>query len=40
MVILNSSCWLEYFLHEAGADQYAPTIENDREIIIPAIVLH
>jgi len=40
MVILDSSCWLEYFLDGKGADHYAPAIENNGEIIIPAIVLH
>jgi len=40
MVILDSSCWLEYFLDGKSADQYAPSIENNGEIIIPAIVLH
>jgi len=40
MIILDSSCWLEYFLDGKGADQYAPTIENSGEIIIPTIVLH
>jgi len=40
MVILDSSCWLEYFLDGKGADHYAPTIENNGEIIVPAIVLH
>jgi len=40
MVMLDSSCWLEYFLDGKGANQYAPTIENNGEIIVPAIVLH
>jgi len=40
MVILDSSCWLEYFLNGKGADHYAATIENNKEIIVPAIVLH
>ncbi|MDX8379187.1 MAG: type II toxin-antitoxin system VapC family toxin [Gallionella sp.] len=40
MIILDSSCWLEYFLDGKGADQYAQTIENNGEIIIPTIVLH
>ncbi len=40
MVIFDSSCWLEYFLDEKSADQYAPSIENNGEIIVPAIVLH
>jgi len=40
MVILDSSCWLEYFLDGKGADYYAPTIENKEGIIVPTIVLH
>jgi len=40
MIILDSSCWLEYFLDGKGAVHYAPAIENTGEIIIPAIVLH
>ncbi len=40
MIILDSSCWLEYFLNGKRADNYASIIEKDGEIIIPAIVLH
>jgi len=40
MVILDSSCWLEYFLNGKRADDYAAIIEENREIIVPAIVLH
>ena len=40
MLILDSSCWLEYFLDGNHASQYAQTIENQGEIIVPAIVLH
>jgi len=40
MIILDSSCWLEYFLDGKGAKQYAPEIENDGEVIVPTIVLH
>jgi len=40
MHILDSSCWLEYFLDGKGADRYAPDIENHGEIIVPVIVLH
>ncbi len=40
MLILDSSCWLEYFLDGNHANQYAETIENRGEIIVPAIVLH
>jgi len=40
MLILDSSCWLEYFLDGKGADRYAGQIETRAEIIIPAIVLH
>jgi len=40
MIILDSSCWLEYFLDSKGAKHYAPVIESKGEIITPAIVLH
>jgi len=40
MLILDSSCWLEYFLNGANADHYAPLIEGNEEILVPAIVLH
>lgn len=40
MTILDSSCWLEYFLDGKRADSYAAIIEGNGEIIIPAIVLH
>jgi len=40
MHILDSSCWLEYFLDGKGAERYAPGIENHGEIIVPVIVLH
>ena len=40
MTILDSSCWLEYFLDGKRADSYASIIEGSGEIIIPAIVLH
>jgi len=40
MIILDSSCWLEYFLDGKGAEQYASKIEHDGKIMVPAIVLH
>ncbi len=40
MIILDSSCWLEYFLNGKHADNFASVIEKNDEIIIPAIVLH
>jgi len=40
MIILDSSCWLEYFLDGKYADNYAVIIEGDEESMIPAIVLH
>ncbi|MDQ6988611.1 MAG: type II toxin-antitoxin system VapC family toxin [Mariprofundaceae bacterium] len=40
MIILDSSCWLEYFLNGKGADHYANIIEESGKIIVPAIVLH
>lgn len=40
MVVLDSSCWLEYFLNGKRAENYASIIEKHSEIIIPSIVLH
>ena len=40
MIILDSSCWLEYFLNGKRADSYAAIIEEKGEVIVPAIVLH
>jgi len=40
MIILDSSCWLEYFLNGKRADSYAEIIEEKGEVIVPAIVLH
>ncbi|HID35762.1 MAG TPA: type II toxin-antitoxin system VapC family toxin [Ghiorsea sp.] len=40
MIIIDSSCWLEYFLDGKSADTYAPMIENHDDVIVPAIVLH
>lgn len=40
MIILDSSCWLEYFLNGKRADNYAENIEKNEKIIVPAIVLH
>jgi len=40
MAILDSSCWLEYFLNGKHAEQYAPLIEGHAELLVPTIVLH
>ncbi|MDQ6967426.1 MAG: type II toxin-antitoxin system VapC family toxin [Mariprofundaceae bacterium] len=40
MIILDSSCWLEYFLNGKRADSYAAIIEAHSEVIVSAIVLH
>jgi len=40
MIILDSSCWLEYFLNGKCADSYASIIEEHGDAIVPAIVLH
>jgi len=40
MVVLDSSCWLEYFLNGKHAESYASIIEESGEIIIPSVVLH
>ncbi len=40
MILLDSSCWLEYFLDGEGAKHYAPMIEQEQDIIVPTIILH
>jgi len=39
-LILDSSCWLEYFLNGKRAQKYAPAIEGNGEVLVPVIVLH
>ncbi len=40
MIVLDSSCWLEYFRDGPHANQYAPVIEGAGKAIVPVIVLH
>jgi len=40
MILLDSSCWLEYYIDGKGAEQYAPMIEQENNIIVPTIILH
>jgi len=40
MIILDSSCWLEYFQNGKHAAHYATIIEGGSDLIVPAIVLH
>jgi len=40
MIILDSSCWLEYFLNDKHAENYASMIEEQGDVIVPSIVLH
>ncbi|MDX8410973.1 MAG: type II toxin-antitoxin system VapC family toxin [Mariprofundaceae bacterium] len=40
MALLDSSCWLEYFMDGPNAGQYAELIEAAEPLIVPAIVLH
>ena len=37
--IVDSSGWIEYFTDGPGADNFAPVISNDSNLIVPAIVI-
>ena len=37
MNVVDSSGWLEYFADEPNADFFAPSIENTKELVVPAI---
>ena len=41
MILLDSSCWVEYFFDGKHAETYASLIESNRnKVLVPAIVLH
>ena len=39
MNLVDSSAWLEYFADGPNASFFAPAIENQRELIVPTIVV-
>jgi predicted nucleic acid-binding protein len=39
-VVLDSSCWLEYFSNSPRAGQYAEVIENTAALIVPIITIY
>ena len=39
MNLIDSSAWLEYFADGPNAAFFAPAVENQRELIVPTIVL-
>jgi predicted nucleic acid-binding protein len=39
-VVLDSSCWLEYFADTDRADLFAPAIESVETLIVPVLTVH
>jgi toxin FitB len=39
-VVLDSSCWLEYFSNSAHAKSYADVIEKTASLIVPIITIY
>ena len=39
MNLVDSSAWLEYFAAGPNASFFAPAIENNRELVVPTIVI-
>jgi predicted nucleic acid-binding protein len=39
-VVLDSSCWLEYFSNSPRADLYAEVIGNTSSLIVPVITIY
>jgi len=39
-VLVDSSGWLEYITSDSKADLFAPYLEGERPVLIPAIVLY
>ncbi len=39
-IIVDSSGWLEYITSDSKADLFAPYLESDRPVLVPAIVLY
>lgn len=40
MIVVDSCGWLEYFTNGPNSGFFAPAIEGDAEVIIPAIVIY
>ncbi len=39
-VLVDSSGWLEYITSDSKADLFAPYLETERSVLVPAIVLY
>jgi toxin FitB len=39
-VLIDSSGWLEYITSDSKADLFAPYLEGERPVLVPAIVLY
>lgn len=40
LIVLDSSCWLEYFADTDRADLYATVIEHTEQLLVPVITVH
>jgi len=40
MILVDSSGWIEYFMHGRLADRYAKYIETTEEMILPTIIIY
>lgn len=40
MNLVDSSAWLEYFANTANAKNFAKAIENEKELLVPTIVIY
>lgn len=40
MVVLDSSCWLEYFADTQRADLFAPAVESPESLIVPVLTIY
>lgn len=40
MNVVDSSAWLEWFADGPNAEHFAPVIENDEELLVPAVVVY
>ena len=39
-IVLDSSCWLEYFADTDRADLFAPAVEATEALIVPVLTIH
>ena len=39
-IVLDSSCWIEFFADTARADLFSPAIEQVEQLVVPIITIH